>query len=151
MQPITNRNYTKRLTCINNEPSLTDQSFKSAANINTIMKTYEKTGLLPQERQTTPLYINCMDVPDLQTHLKAANEAKNAFLKLPPDVRMQMGNDPQNLAKFVSDPRNIDTCVKNGLLEIQKPNPNHQKLILKELKTLNEKGSTGGTDNGKPK
>ena len=59
----------ERVQLVNDEPSLTKQSFQNECNINSIMKKWEKTGLLPHSRSSQPRYGDFSNVNGLSSCL----------------------------------------------------------------------------------
>lgn len=102
------------------KPVITDQSYKKACDINNIIKAYAKTGILPEGRQGGT-YGDFSNIPTLEIAFEAVNNAKEAFLSLPADVRKLIDNDPSKLANFVADEQNYEICLKYGLIEARKP------------------------------
>lgn len=98
-----------------------DQSFKNSCDINIIMEQYAKTGLLPQTTQIPPSFIDCTQVPSLETAFDIVNSAVNAFYELPPIIRKAMDNDPSKLENFIADAKNRDLLIQHGVLITQEP------------------------------
>lgn len=94
--------------------SLTDQQYLAECDINTILKKYRITGVLP-----TSLKVGVggdfSNIGDFQTCLDRINRAKSEFEALPSDIRSRFGNDPSAYVDFVLNPDNTDECVKLGL------------------------------------
>lgn len=95
---------------------LTDQSFKKSCDINNIMKSYEKTGLLPEVNKALARYVDNTTAIPLELAYERINEAKALFHELPLAIRKQMDNDPTQLEAFLSNPDNHDQLLKHGLL-----------------------------------
>lgn len=103
------------------EESLAVQSAKDECDINVIVKKYLRTGELPGVRQGAFLDISGM--VDLRDALHMVNEAQQAFMELPADVRREFDNDPVKLVEFAhsNDPRDRERAIKLGLIEAPKP------------------------------
>lgn len=113
----TNNHHLRRSIKLNcNEPSLTDQSMKEVSNINTIMKNYEKTGMLPQMSKKVARYIDNTGVPSLTEASEALAQARELFMELPSQVRKEMDNDPTKLVEFIQNPRNQEFLVEHGVI-----------------------------------
>ncbi|QXP08116.1 MAG: internal scaffolding protein [Arizlama microvirus] len=110
-------NGSKRVVYVNDEPSLTKQSFSQECDINVIMARFEKTGILSSENAQTPRYGDFSDVIDYDESLRVVMEADEAFMSLPAKVRARFENDPSQLIEFVRDPANVDEAVSLGLME----------------------------------
>lgn len=107
----------ERVLNVNEEPSLTKQSFKNECDINLIMKKWQKTGVLPQARSAQPCYGDFTGISDYQSALNAVAEAQDTFLALPSALRARFSNDPSLFLEFVQNPANIDEMISLGLAE----------------------------------
>lgn len=92
----------------------TRQEFADECDVNTIMKKYGRTGMLPQNA-VQMRYGEFAEVPDFMTAMNTVARANEAFAALPAAVRRRFGNDPAEFCDFVSDPENIDQVRKMGL------------------------------------
>ena len=86
--------------------SLTKQSFAKDADINNILASYSKTGILANANTQIPLFGDFTNVPDYQTSLNMVNDANQRFSQLDARVRDRFGNDPAKLLAFLSDDSN---------------------------------------------
>jgi len=102
------------------DPSLTKQSEKASCDINTILKRYEKTGILPDLIKQDPRYGDFSDMPTFQEAQAIVIHATAQFEALDAPLRKRFGNDPAEFLAFASDKANIDEMRKLGLL---KPEP----------------------------
>lgn len=101
------------LECL--DKSLAVQSSKDETDINTIVKRFGLTGQVPTGYRM-PVYADFLDVPDTyQGALEVVRRADQAFMKVPPAIRARFDNDPGQFIAFVSDPANLEACVKMGL------------------------------------
>lgn len=105
---------TTRVFTVNNEPSMTDQSFKEESNINNIISKYSKTGMLPSNIRTHGSYLDITETKSLFEGLNTINEGLAVFNKLSEKVRRRV-ETPQGLIEFLSDPENDDEAIKLGL------------------------------------
>jgi phage internal scaffolding protein len=94
--------------------SLTIQSQRDEADINSIMKRYQQTGYFPQSMRL-PTYEDYSEVQDYRSSLHAVMEAQERFMEIPPEVRARFSNDPQQFLEFASNPSNINELRKMGL------------------------------------
>jgi len=104
------------------EPSKTLQSDAAAADINNILKRYEKTGQLPDMIKTDPRYGDFSDVPTYQEAYATVLHANEQFNALSAQVRARFQNSPEEFLAFTSNPANIKEMVTMGLA-IEKPKP----------------------------
>lgn len=98
------------------ERGRTKQAFKAECDINTIMKRYRETGLLPSSGRT-PRYGDFSGAMDFQEALHTVQLAQEQFDALPAQVRRRFHNDPVEFLAFAEDPRNAEELVKLGLAE----------------------------------
>lgn len=79
--------------------SMTEQSHKSACDINNIMARYTKTGTLDHVRRYEGQYL---DIPpgDFQEAENRVAEAKSMFEELPSQVRLHFSNDTSKFLEF---------------------------------------------------
>jgi len=101
-------------------------------DINTIMKKYEKTGVLEHRNTFEGQYGDFTDAPeDYHASMNAVIEADEMFQTLPAAMRRRFHNDPGAFIDFVGNPENQDELIKLGLakappedvIDDPKPNP----------------------------
>lgn len=100
---------------VNTEPTLTKQAFKAECDINTILKKYEKTGLVAHVSEANARYDDFSNCYDYQSSLNTVIEAQNAFDALPSAIRKRFANDPGLFMDFVHDPANLPEMIALGL------------------------------------
>lgn len=96
------------------DPTRTQQQFKEECDINTIVRNFGVTGMLPQNVRM-PLTNEFVEAMDYQTAMNKIIEADQAFLQLPAEVRDTFRNDAGKFVEFATDPKNVDQCRKWGL------------------------------------
>lgn len=104
-------------------PSRAKQNFKAECDINTIMRKFEKTGVIEHVKQHGARYGDFIDTP--QSYQDAVNqviEAEKMFLSLPAKVRKAFDNDPGELLASVEaanhgDADQVDRLSRLGLLK----------------------------------
>ena len=116
------------------EPSLAQQHFKDECDINTILRQFNVTGLLPQS-PLSPRYGDFTGIVDYQSALNAVMAAEDGFMTLPADTRAMFGNDPEQLINFLDNPANKEQAIKLGLVD--------GKIIENEQKIEAEIASKG--------
>lgn len=107
------------------EPSRTRQSEAKAADINEIMRKYDKTGLFPQG-QREALYVDVSEMPDYRTSLDTIRKADELFMQLPAVIRTKFDNDAAMFLDWTSDPDNREEMIELGMLpkpEVLAPTP----------------------------
>ena len=96
---------------------VTDESQAPANEVNTIVRQFIKTGLMPQKQGGRYEDISSYDYIAMRNFI-ADKEA--LFGGLSARVRARFGGDPYNLLRFVENPANRDEAIKLGLVDIQK-------------------------------
>ena len=104
----------------NEEPSMTKQSFAEEADINTIVKRFGLTGQLPGDVRM-PVNGDFTEVPDFRGAMQLIVEAREAFMRMPADVRARFGNDPAAFVDFVSDDQNRAEAERLGIVMKKEP------------------------------
>jgi len=99
----------------NDEPSKAIQSSKDECDINTIVRRFGVTGVLPTV-QVPPSYQQFGEVFDFQSAMNLVLEAQQSFAGMNADVRMRFANDPGRFVDFCQDPANTEEMRKMGLL-----------------------------------
>lgn len=97
------------------DPSLTKQADAAAADINTILKRYEKTGTLPDMIKSDPMWGDFSDVPSFQEAFALVAKSEEQFAALDAPVRKRFDNDPAKFLAFATDPANSAEMVALGL------------------------------------
>lgn len=120
------------------EESLTDQSAREEADINTIVRRFGVTGVLPEGARPV-FFADFDDVFDFQSAQNVIAEANQAFMQLPGDVRERFGHDPQRFVEFCSEQdedgklANVDELRKMGLAppeKVPEPEPRPQRVEI---------------------
>lgn len=101
-------------------PSRTKQEFTKEVDINNIMKRFEMSGYDPTVLPVTkrvPLAGDFTQFPEsYHAALNFVNQAHDAFMELPAELRARFENDPQQWLKFVDDPANEAELIELGLV-----------------------------------
>ncbi len=84
------------------------QSFKEECDINNILKKYVKTGLLTHVAQNEGRYADISEVGSYHDAVTRVIETRKFFAGLPPELRLEFGNDPAVFLDFMADPANED-------------------------------------------
>ena len=104
----------KRVQTVNNEPSMTKQSLKDDADINNIIKRYNKTGVLQNMKEFEGVYGD-FDSNDFHTAMNVVAEANSLFEQVPSEIRAQFKNDPGAFIDYATNPENHEQMAKWGL------------------------------------
>lgn len=105
------------------EETRTQQNFKEECDINTLVRRFKITGLMPQNVRP-PQYQDFDGVTDYHTAMNAVRQAAESFAQMPANVRKRFDNDAGNFTTFCMNPENKEEMKKLGLLipeAFQKP------------------------------
>lgn len=95
--------------------SLTRQSEAASADINLIMKKYDKTGILPPATRQG-FFADVSSVGDYREAVERVEKADDMFMQFPAEIRSKFSNDPAEFLDFVSDPGNLPEIEEMGLI-----------------------------------
>jgi phage internal scaffolding protein len=96
------------------EPTLTQQNTAEQTDINYIVATFSKTGILPQAKQV-PTYGDFSQVSDFREALELIQEANEMFNSLPSAARSHFSNDPALFLDFMENRPDEALLAKLGL------------------------------------
>lgn len=99
------------------EPTLTQQHTAEQTDINYIVATFNKTGVLPQPVQL-PTYGDFTGVSDYQTALELIKQAEDGFNSLPADARAYFSNNPAYLLEYLDNAPDPQILADLGIAEI---------------------------------
>lgn len=91
MRPEHHHGVKPRLVC---GKSRTKQSFKADCDINTILKRFDKTGVLTHVNRRQPIYIDASEMHSYRDALNQVIQVESHFAELPSDIRAEFDNDP---------------------------------------------------------
>ena len=98
----------------NTEPSKTKQSFLKELDVNNIIKSYQKTGILKKANDFEALYGE-FDEFDLRESIDKVHKAKELFLEIPAKIRAQFDHDAGAFIDYATNPDNQEQMVTWGL------------------------------------
>lgn len=105
---------TKKTATINTEKSLTQQSMANEADINRIVKKYNPEEIVGNRK---PKFGDFSEIPtDLQDILQLAQQAKDSFALIPPEIRLRFNNDPAYFYQELQKPENNEQFKEWGIL-----------------------------------
>lgn len=107
----------------------TKQSEAAATNINTIVKQYDRTGILPEGGREA-LYLDVSAVPDYRSALDQVNLADEMFMQLPADLRARFENDAAVFLDWTSQEENRDEMVELGMLPKPEVAPDPIRVVI---------------------
>lgn len=96
------------------DQSLAQQHLAEEVDINTIVKTFTRTGMLPHHT-LPPLADDFHQVRSFQHAMDLVVEARERFQQMPAEVRNRFQNDPAKFVDFCSNPDNKAEMRKWGL------------------------------------
>lgn len=105
----------RRVYTVNQQPSKTDQSYKTECDVNNILSKYVKTGEITHTARKPGSYADVSNVQDLLTSYQKIQTAQQKFNELSPKIRDRFQN-PQKLIQFLQDPKNMDEAERLGLI-----------------------------------
>ncbi len=101
------------------DDGITEQHHSDECNVNKILATYMKTGILPPIDPNAQ-YGDMSDF-DYQSMQNQIANANSLFEQLPENVKMRFGNEPYRFLNFVQDEKNYDELVEMGLANNKVP------------------------------
>ncbi len=121
-------------------PSRTIQSGKDQCDINLIMATFTKTGMLTHVASGLPVFADVSEVPDYAAAIANVRAVEEYFAGLPPAVRarfensgvefmayLEAGNDEDDLRKLgleiLGDPRKRSSRTRESDVVVDPPTP----------------------------
>ena len=112
------------ITC---DDGITEQHHTNECDVNTILATYMKTGILPPIDPNAQYGdLSDFDYQSLQNQIANAN---SLFEQLPDNVKNRFGNEPYRFLNFVQDEKNYDELVEMGLANnVPTPSPEDDAL-----------------------
>lgn len=97
--------------------SLTQQHFAQEADIKTIIKKHDRTGIISHVARGVAQYGDYSEVNEYREALDIVNAAQGSFEGLPAQVRAMFNNDPGEFFEFATNPDNDEKMIKLGLKE----------------------------------
>lgn len=95
------------------DDGITEQHHSEECDVNNILATYMKTGVLPPiDHDAQYGDLSDFDYQSMQNQIANAN---SLFEQLPDNVKHKFGNEPHRFLNFVQDERNYDELVEMGL------------------------------------
>jgi len=110
--------------------SLTHQSMAAECDINTIMKKYEKTGVLEHRNRFEGAYGDFSNVPEsYHESMNAVIAAEEMFSTLPARVRRRFHNDPGAFIDFATNPDHAQDMIDLGLATARETQGSSEAVI----------------------
>lgn len=105
--------FSSGLDC-SNDPGRTQQHMKDETDINKLVSTYARTGVIPGS-DIPAMDFNVDEIIDYQTAMNQIRASQQAFNALPSSTREYFHNNPAHLLSFLNDKNNQDEAVRLGL------------------------------------
>ncbi len=103
--------------------SLTQQHFAQEADIKTIIKKHDRTGIISHVARGVAQYGDFSEVNEYREALDKVNTANASFAELPSEIRAMFSNDAGEFFEFATDPANAEKMVALGLAKAPPPKP----------------------------
>jgi len=111
--------YTSGLDC-SKDPSRTQQHMKDETDINKLVSTYARTGIIPGQ-DIPAMDFNIDEIVVYQTAMNQIIASQKAFEALPSTTRDYFHNNPAHLLSFISDSSNRPEAERLGLVPPKPP------------------------------
>lgn len=108
-------NGSKKVVTVNDQPSMTDQSFEQETNANFIVRKFNKTRDVSLLKQRAGQYADVSEIGDLGDALMKIQYAKDSFATLPATLRKKFDNDPQEFINYLNNSENDQEAIELGL------------------------------------
>ena len=95
--------------------SLTQQHFANEADVKTIIKKHDRTGIISHVARGVAQYGDYSEVNEYREALDMVNNANNSFMELPSEIRAMFENDAGSFFEFATNPANDEKMVELGL------------------------------------
>lgn len=102
---------------IDEDESVTQQQFKEECDINEIVRRFGLTGELP-ENVRMPVSGDFTGVSDFTSAMQMIQQAEEAFMQFPGEVRARFQNDPSRMIAFLEDGANMKEAQELGLVPL---------------------------------
>lgn len=127
-----------KVETVNDQPSLTKQSFAEELDANNIIKRFGPQNI-EAAYKFEAIYGEFTSY-DLREAIDKVEKSAELFQDVPADLRIKFNNDPGKFIDFVTDENNLDTLREHGLakaIEVQ------EESLGAKLDKINETLSSG--------
>ena len=101
--------------------SLTQQHMLEECDIRNIIKKHDRTGIISHVNRGIAQYGDYSEVNEYREALDLVNNANEAFMELPSDVRKMFHNNAGEFFEFATNPDNAEKMVELGLASSPAP------------------------------
>lgn len=131
------------------QPTKTQPQFKDDCDINVLYDRYKQTGVFyppysgMPHASSSPVFadLSSEDFGDMMVYENRFIAVREAFEKMPQQVKERFNYDPMNMARFLSDKSNFDEAVKLGLLKVRDNNASAPSSASPSPSTVDAKHS----------
>lgn len=106
----------ERMSFVTEGESLTQQHFAKEADIKTIIKKHDRTGIITNVARGIASYGDYSEVNEYREALDIVRNADTSFNMLPSELRKMFDNDAGAFFEFATDPANSEKMVEMGLM-----------------------------------
>ena len=97
--------------------SLTQQHFAKEADIKTIIRKHDRTGIISHVARGVAQYGDYSEINEYREALDMVNSANASFMELPSELRAMFHNDAGEFFEFATNPANGEKMIEMGLKE----------------------------------
>jgi len=115
MSLVTPKKYQRRSPHPHSDELMTEQHHKETCDIHTIMRKYEKTGILEHTAKYGPQYANYVGAPDFKQAMDYIANAHSLFNQVPAKIRDRFNNDAGLYLEFMTNESNYEEIKELGL------------------------------------
>jgi phage internal scaffolding protein len=108
--------------------SLTQQHFAQEADIKTIIKKHDRTGIISHVARGVAQYGDYSEINEYREALDVVNKANASFMELPAQLRAMFENDAGAFYEFATNPENDAKMIELGLKEAP-PSPDISEFV----------------------
>lgn len=105
------------------------QEFRDDCDINHILKSYKKTGVLQTLNGKTPMFED-VEAIDLQEAMNITIEAEKTFMQLPAILRKEFDHSPLEFLKAAQQQEKHPVLEKHGMYKPEKQKPKPQEVVV---------------------
>ena len=121
--------------------AVTQQHFAKEADIKTIIKKHDRTGIITNVARGIASYGDYSEVNEYREALDIVRNADTSFNMLPSELRKMFDNDAGAFFEFATDPANSEKMVEMGLMAAPPSPPPSQPAKKAEEKVESDSTS----------
>ncbi len=95
--------------------SRTKQSMKKECDVNRIVASFQKTGLITHLAEGYPIFADVSELGDYRSVIEQVRAVDKYFAGLPAAVRTAFGNDASNFMDYLESGATVEELEKAGL------------------------------------